>query len=492
MGKYSNRVKKKVLVAGDVMLDIYSSGKVGRISPEAPVPILLREKETVRNVLGGAANVAANIAAAGVRTGVLSVTGCDSYGETLLRGMEKAGIDTDFVLRDEERVTTSKLRYIGQNHQQILRVDTEDDYDIPWEKVQKKLEELKERIDDYCIFLLSDYKKGFLTEEISRYLIALARESHIPVFVDVKQGSYKKYEGAFLMKPNREELGRLTNMPVESEEEMIKASVFLCASAGCQYVLTTLGAEGMALADRSRLVKRVESAAREVYDVTGAGDTSIAYLVLEHARGTDIRRAVEVANHAAGIQVSRIGASVVYPQEVPGVENTAETSKFAGEKIKSLDYYTKDGLKALEEEKKNGKKIVFTNGCFDILHAGHVDYLKKAAALGDLLAVGVNSDASVYRLKGAGRPVNPLEDRIAVLASLEFVDYVIPFGEDTPEKLIREIAPDILVKGGDYQISEIVGADGVKQRGGTVIVMPFVNGKSTTGMIEKIRSGNRE
>ena len=472
---------KKILVAGDIMLDTYRFGKVERISPEAPVPVFL-ETGRGRQTPGGAANAAVNLAAIGIGTDIFSTVGCDENGEILGKLLKEKNVGTQFIFRDSGSTTTNKLRYIGQNNQQILRIDTEDTTDIPACLVRNMLEDIRKKAGEYGLILLSDYKKGFLTEEIAQQLIALGNENQIPVLVDVKDTDYRKYRNAFLLKPNRQELRGIMGMAVGSMEEIKEASCRLCQKAACTYVLTTLGADGMLLVDGEGMIMQAESMAKEVYDVTGAGDTSIAYLAAGLLFGKGITEAVKIANYAAGVQVSKVGTSIVYPEEVKramrGSRNTA------GKKL--LDYYQAGGMKELQEERKKGKKIVFTNGCFDILHAGHVAYLEQAKEMGDILVVGVNSDASVKRLKGNQRPVNPLADRMAVLSALRSVDYVVFFEEDTPFALIEKIVPDILVKGGDYQAADIVGADYVKSHGGMVAVLPFVEGKSTTGLIKNL------
>lgn len=472
---------KKILAAGDIMLDTYHFGRVERISPEAPVPVFL-ETGRVRQTPGGAANVAVNLAAVGIGTDIFSAAGCDRNGELLLRLLEEKGVGTDFISRKEGSTTTNKLRYIGPNHQQILRVDTEEAGDIPTESVSGILEDICKKADEYGLILLSDYKKGFLTEEIARKLILLGKEKQIPVLVDVKDVDYRKYRDAYLLKPNRQELQGMMGMAVESLEEAREASCRLCRLASCSYVLTTLGADGMLLVDAGGVVMQSKSMAKEVYDVTGAGDTSIAYLAAGILSGKDIREAMEIANYAAGVQVSKVGTSIVYPEEVELAMGGALWGR-------RPDDYGGEGLDALRKEKGLGKRIVFTNGCFDILHVGHVSYLRQARAMGDILVVGLNSDSSVKRLKGDGRPMNPLADRAAVLLALEAVDYVIPFGEDTPSRLIEAVRPDVLVKGGDYKAEDIVGADFVKGYGGTVAVLPFVEGKSTTGIIRNLQEG---
>lgn len=464
------------------MLDVYSAGKATRISPEAPVPVLLRKREESKYVLGGAANVAVNLQTTGVNVALFSVVGQDANGKILEKQLADVGINTDYVFQDESRITTTKLRYIGQNNQQLLRVDMEEVWDIQWELVESKLKILKESLHEYSLLVLSDYQKGFLTQKVSQYLIELANTHTIPILVDVKGQQYNKYKGAFLLKPNREELRLLTGMPVDTIEDATKAACCLCGMVGCQYVLATLGVDGMVLSDNKGLVQYERSMAQEVYDVTGAGDTFIAYLAAELAKGTDILEAVKIANYAAGVQVSKTGTSIVYPKEV----FLAMHKYVRRYQSKQLNHYLPNGLQQLEMERNRGKKIVFTNGCFDIIHAGHIVYLNEAADLGDILVIGVNSDESIKRLKGEKRPINQLEDRLLVLASLECVDYVIPFEEDTPLDLIKAVGPDVLVKGADYRTVDIVGADFVESTGGLVTTIPLVEGRSTTDIINRI------
>lgn len=470
---------KKILVVGDVMLDTYHFGQVNRISPEAPVPVFL-ETGSERHVPGGAANVAVNIAAIGVPVDLCTVVGDDENANKLKDLLHERNVDTGLFCTDGKRRTTEKLRYIGPNNQQILRADTEDTSDIAFEVIRSQIGIITSEIEEYGLFLLSDYGKGVLTEEAAQALIRLANENHIPVLVDVKDKSCQKYRNATLLKPNRKELAELTGMCTDTEEAVVAAAEYLCGAASCRYVLTTLGAAGMFLVERGNVTKTVKSAAREVYDVTGAGDTSIAYLAAELALGKDMAEAVEIANYAAGLQVAKVGTSIVYPEEV------ARAMNCAGGDDKRLDFYHAEGLARLKEKQRVGRKVIFTNGCFDILHAGHITYLSEAKRLGDILVVGVNSDASVRRLKGEDRPVNTLEDRLTLLSALECVDYVVMFEEDTPLEIIKKIEPDVLVKGGDYRIDAVVGAREMAARGKEVKVLPFVAGKSTTGIIERM------
>ncbi len=474
---------KKILIAGDVMLDSYHFGEVNRISPEAPVPVFL-EKGNRKYTPGGAGNVAVNVAAIGVPTDIFAVVGQDEYGAILDEQMRDAGIDTELLSARAGYHTISKLRYIGPGNQQILRVDTEDTTEIPSGELEASFAYLEKHANEYGIFVISDYMKGLLSEVTTQRLIDIADQHGIEVLIDVKDRNVAKYRGATLLKPNRKELAELSGCATDTMEHAVQAATELCKKSSCKYVLATLGAEGMILVNTEGLISKIKSVASEVYDVTGAGDTSIAYLAAEMIIGTPVEQAMVVANYAAGVQVSKVGTSIVYPDEVCAAMQ--EDGQATGA---ILDYYSENGLEPIRRLKEQGKRIVFTNGCFDILHVGHISYLKEAKKLGDVLVVGVNSDDSVRRLKGPSRPINPAEDRILVLASLDFVDYVIEFREDTPAELIEQIVPDVLVKGGDYQISEIAGADYVQAQGGVVQVLPFVDGKSTTSIVEKMKKG---
>lgn len=467
---------KYILVVGDVMLDKYYVGDVRRISPEAPVPVFRKKSE--RCVLGGAANVAANLVAANQQVSVMSIVGDDSNGETMRHLFEDMNIDASLV-SCLQRSTTIKTRFLADNNQQILRLDVEDTDAITKQECAELLHQLQERINEFELVLMSDYLKGLLTHEFCQGVIKMAKSNNIPVVIDVKDPKYGKYYGATLLKPNLNELRALTGKKAETEQEIVEAAEELRNRCNCQYVLATLGAKGMVLVgdDEPYFVK---SLAREVYDVSGAGDTTIAYLATCMANGFPIREAVDIANYAAGIQVSKVGTSSVYWQEVRDLISNEDHG--ASHKILSADdvnRFRKDNAQ---------KKIVFTNGCFDILHVGHKRYLQQAATLGDILVVGVNSDASVRRLKGPSRPVNNEQERAEMLSAMGFIDYVVIFDEDTPYELIKKIQPDVLVKGGDYKPEEVVGRDIVEDRGGRLELISFVEGKSTTNIINRINS----
>lgn len=466
---------KNILVIGDVMLDTYYTGDVQRISPEAPVPVFRKRKE--RCVLGGAANVAANLISADQNVSMMAMVGDDDTGAKLKELFAEQGINSDLIL-STNRHTTEKIRFLATNNQQVMRLDIEDTDPLADEDCMKMLDELSKRITSFDIVLVSDYLKGLLTYDFTQGIIRIANQHGIPVVIDIKDTNYEKYSGATLLKPNKKELHDITGMSCETDDEVIAASCKLRDDCRCGYVLTTCGARGMVLVGDGEPYF-IEAYGQEVYDVTGAGDTTIAYLAACLANGYPLRKAMKIANLAAGIQVSKVGTSSVYWYEIR--ERMSEHAGGAVHKIisgKTVKSFRKDHANS---------KIVFTNGCFDILHIGHIRYLQEAASLGDLLIVGLNSDASVKRLKGPLRPINSQAERAEMLGALGFVDYVVIFDEDTPLELIKTIQPDILVKGQDYAPEQVVGKKEVEERGGKLVLVPFVEGKSTTGIIERMK-----
>lgn len=469
--------KKSILVVGDIMLDNYYMGDIKRISPEAPVPVFRKKAE--RSVLGGAANVAANLVAAGQHASIMSIIGDDECGRTLMSLFNEKGVGTQ-LLETTPRQTTQKTRFLAGNNQQVLRLDVEDTSPIEKSLCEKLLAKLQQHIGEFDLILLSDYLKGLLTYDFTHGVIKLANAHQIPVIVDVKDPSVYKYKRATLLKPNQKELHDLTGMPVETNEEIVTAAESLRKQCDNEYVLCTIGAKGMVLVGGGEDPFFLPAEAREVFDVSGAGDTTIAYLAASMANKIGIREAITIANYAAGIQVGKVGTSSVFIHEVREYLSNKDTGSF--HKILSPASLT------TFREDNNGKKVVFTNGCFDILHVGHKRYLEQASALGDVFVIGVNSDASVKRLKGPNRPVNPEQDRMEILSALGFVDYVVLFDEDTPYELIKKVQPDILVKGGDYTVDKVVGRDVVEARGGRVELIPFVDGKSTSNIINKINN----
>lgn len=464
---------KKFLVIGDIMLDRYCSGSIDRISPEAPVPVLRFKGE--KNILGGAANVATNLVGINQNVALLACIGNDEAGAQIRDLLKEYNIDDEMVICEDNRPTTLKMRFVAGN-QQLLRVDDESVAPLSNESQEKILAIYEKRISEFDLVLLSDYMKGVLSYDFTQKLIKIANKNGKKVIVDVKDRNCAKYSGSWLLKPNRKELADLTGMPVTNMDEVVVAMKALKEKAEVSTVLATLSADGMAFLDENNNVIFEKCDSRKVYDVVGAGDTAFAYVAASLSFGFDGKDMLKMANAASSIKITKFGTAVVTIDEVVD-ELFSEVNK-----IQTMDSIAK------VLETKRDKKIVFTNGCFDILHIGHIKYLKEAKAKGDILVLGLNSDASVKRLKGESRPINKQQDRMDMLAEMEFIDYVVLFEEDTPYDLITRVKPDILVKGGDYSVDNIVGADFVRANGGSVEVIPFVEGKSTTNIINAMKA----
>ena len=464
----------KILVIGDLMIDHYLWGECERISPEAPIPIVNIDDENT--VLGGAGNVVNNLVALGAHTDILSVIGdCDIANElgTLLSNIN---VSTNHLVKEKGRLSSKKSRIIA-SHQQVIRYDRESDYDISEKSQQTLFDQYKKILKQYDIVLLSDYGKGVLTDSLTRDLIQEANNLGIKVLVDPKGINYFKYSGAYLLTPNKKEASLATNIDIIDDSSLLRAITQLKEKCSLNVSLITLSENGVAIYDNDLRVH--PTMAREVYDVTGAGDTVLATLGYALSSNYDIDQAVEFANLAAGVVVGKIGSATASIDEINDYKSSLHQS-FSEEHIKTLIE-----IEVLSTKLKDkGKKIVFTNGCFDILHAGHVRYLETAKSFGDILMVGVNSDKSVRTLKGETRPINNQQDRALLIASLEAVDYVIIFNEDTPYELIKAIKPHTLVKGGDYAGQKVVGQDLVSE----LRLVNFIEGKSTTRTIEKIQS----
>jgi D-beta-D-heptose 7-phosphate kinase / D-beta-D-heptose 1-phosphate adenosyltransferase len=467
-----------VLVVGDVMLDRYLIGDTERISPEAPVPVVRVAQAEDR--AGGAANVARNIAHLDGTVCLLGIVGDDADSALLLDILAQDHVRTELLAPPGAR-TISKMRVISR-HQQVVRLDIEEPFSQA--HAAALAERFRELVGDYETIVISDYNKGSLLEVGA--IITAARVAGKRVLVDPKQRDLSVYRGADVITPNLAEF-RAAGGDGSSEEAMLDSARALLREAGIGAMLLTRSEQGMSLITLDEHT-RYPAEVLEVSDVTGAGDTVIATLGTLLSAGFDLAEAAWAANMAAGIVVGKVGAATVSPEELATRLSRSWSMKTGG-------YHpTADqSLQHIEYARNKGERIVFTNGCFDILHAGHVRYLAHARALGDRLVVGLNSDASVQRLKGAERPVNSFEDRAEVLLGLAGVDWVIPFGDDpkdndTPERLIRRIRPQVLVKGGDYTPDTIVGADIVRAQGGEVVVVPLVEGRSTTGVIARLRS----
>jgi len=459
------------------MLDHYVYGAVERVSPEAPIPVLRVERET--RTLGGAGNVLRNLHALGARGSLVSVVGDDAPGHEVNRLVAELGDTESQLLVEKGRQTTLKTRYIAGN-QQMLRADRESVAPVGRYVRADLLRVVEQALPDHAVLVLSDYAKGVLGDGVAGALIETARRVGRPVVVDPKGTDYAPYRGASLLKPNRRELALATRLPVGGEGEVVAAARRLIADCELGAVLVSLSQDGMILVEAGGGVHPLPAAAREVFDVSGAGDTVIATLAAALAGGLGRLEAARLANLAAGIVVGKIGTAVAHAAEI--AEAASRGADALAGKVQALPR----ALDQIARWRHRGHAIGFTNGCFDLLHPGHVSLIEQARAACDRLVLGLNSDASVRRLKGEGRPVQPEAARAAVLASLAAVDLVVVFGEDTPAELIAAIRPDILVKGADYRIEEVVGADLVQSWGGKVVLADLQPGHSTTATIRRI------
>ena len=462
-----------ILVIGDLMIDHYLWGSCDRISPEAPVQVVDIAKETT--VLGGAGNVINNLNTLGAKVSVSSVIGDDDNGVELLEMLNDINVNTKNIIVQSERKTSKKSRVIAVS-QQIIRYDNESKEDIDKVSIEKILESLADDITSYDIIILSDYGKGILTSELSQGIIKLAKSKDIKVLVDPKGSDFTKYKGSYLLTPNKKEAMLATNIVIKDKVTLEQALIKLKDECDLGISLVTLSEDGIAIYDEE--LKKFPTVAKEVFDVTGAGDTVIASIAFALSAKKSIEETASFANLAAGVVVGKIGSATVSIDEIEEYEASLHKST-SDAHIKSFE----DIGTIVKRYHANGKKVVFTNGCFDILHVGHVKYLQIAKSFGDILIVGLNSDESVSRLKGPTRPVNIAEDRAYLLAALEAVDFVVPFSEDTPYNLIKMIKPDTLVKGGDYEGKTVIGTEFATQ----LKLVDFVDGKSTTKTIQKIQ-----
>lgn len=463
----------KILVIGDLMIDHYLWGSCERISPEAPVQIVDIARETT--VLGGAGNVINNLKALGADVGVSSVVGDDDNGSELVQLLKSIGVDVGNIIIQHGRKTSKKSRVIAAS-QQILRYDKESKDEIGDSSVTNILNSLSGTISKYDAVILSDYGKGVLTDELCQGVIKLSNKEGVKVLVDPKGSNYSKYSGAYLLTPNKKEAMLATKIEIKDKASLREALLKMKKEADLAISLITLSEDGIATYDDD--MKIFPTVAKEVFDVTGAGDTVIASIAFALSADKNIEEACKFANLAAGVVVGKIGSATVTLDEIEEYEATLHKST-SDAHIKSFD----EIRAVVERYRASGKKVVFTNGCFDILHVGHVKYLQIAKSFGDVLIVGLNSDASVSRLKGPTRPVNIAEDRAYLLAALEAVDFVVPFEDDTPYELIKMIKPDTLVKGGDYKGKDVVGTEFATE----LKLVDFVDGKSTTKTIQRIK-----
>lgn len=465
--------KARVLVVGDVMLDRYWVGPTGRISPEAPVPVVRINQ--IEDRPGGAANVALNIATLGGQVQLAGLVGEDDTATALTRGVQALGVEPRW-LTVADKPTITKLRVLSRN-QQLIRLDFEESFDKSHS--QALLSQVEASLSGVDVVVLSDYAKGAIAEPAD--FIAHARSKGVKVLVDPKGSDFSRYRGAYLLTPNMSEFEAVVGT-VTSEADLVEKAHKLLKDLALDALLVTRSEKGMTLITPDAPELHIPTVAREVYDVTGAGDTVISALATAIAAGAELSQACAIANTAAGVVVGKLGTSTVSRIEL--IEALKSHQGESGVGVVNEDQL----VYALEQAKLRGERVVMTNGCFDILHAGHVSYLAQAKALGDRLIVAVNDDESVRRLKGDGRPVNSVDRRMAVLAGLASVDWVVPFSEDTPQRVIARLLPDLLVKGGDYKVEDIAGGAEVIANGGQVKVLGFEDGVSTTAIIQNIMS----
>ena len=468
---------RTALVIGDLMLDRYLIGEVERISPEAPVPVVLLKQENER--AGGAANVAANLSLLGIRTTMAGIIGDDAEGRALLDMLRELNIDSAIVT-SQQRPSVTKTRILG-GHQQMMRLDkesrlafTESENNALHEQVSQAIAQKPD------VIILSDYAKGVLSDALCQAVIAQAKALGIPVLVDPKGRDYTKYQGATALTPNKKETSEACGIDAMDTDRLLQAAADLRDHLGLKFLAVTRGEEGISLLEQNETI-HIPAAAKQVFDVSGAGDTVIATLAAGLVHGLSHRQAFELANIAAGIVVGKVGTVPVNREELLA-ELISQDSVEQADKICELETL----LGRVRQWRQQKKRIVFTNGCFDLLHAGHVTYLEAARKTGDKLILGLNTDRSVSALKGPSRPVIHEADRARVLAALEAVDAVILFDEDTPLQLIDAIRPDVIVKGSDYSEDQVVGGKEVKSWGGKVALIDIVPGRSTSNIIEKL------
>jgi D-beta-D-heptose 7-phosphate kinase/D-beta-D-heptose 1-phosphate adenosyltransferase len=465
-----------VLVVGDLMLDEYVYGAIDRISPEAPVGILSWNSQ--RLSLGGAANVGNNLAGLGCQVFLAGVVGQDHAADELLRLAKQSGMNTDGIVI-EDRPTTLKTRVIGHG-QQVLRIDKETRSELSQSSAARLLDFVQKRLPLVDGVVLSDYAKGVLGPGICKSVIDMASAGGRPVLVDPKGDDFSKYREASLLTPNKGELGRAAQMPVGNEDEIRKAIARLFSQTGCEAILVTRSEEGMSLYAKTGDETHIQTEARDVFDITGAGDTVISMIARVFFAGHELKAAARLANVAAGIKVGKFGAAAVSIDEISAWIRQRENA--SRQKLVELS----QAKQLVSLARSQGRKIVFTNGCFDLLHAGHVQLLQKAKALGHVLIVAINDDESVRQLKGNGRPLISALDRARIIAALEPVEYVIMFSDLTPLRLIEELKPDVLVKGGNYSLEEVVGRQEVEKYGGRVALIPPIDTQSSSKIIKEI------
>ncbi|GAB4341622.1 MAG: D-glycero-beta-D-manno-heptose-7-phosphate kinase [Candidatus Abyssubacteria bacterium] len=471
-----------IVVVGDLMLDLYVWGAVERVSPEAPVQVLKVESEEPRP--GGAGNVAANLAALGARVFCCGITGDDANGRRLVQLLKNLKVDTSGILKDKTRPTTVKTRMIAHG-QQLLRVDRETAQWLDESLQTAMLERITGLLPKMDALLISDYGKGAIPDSLISRVIALCNEHGKPVLVDpARQRDYRCYKGCTVLKPNKNEAAEASGIDIHDNASLQRAGARLRKMTGARDVVITQGAEGLTILGKTTGPVHVTGLARPVFDITGAGDTVLSLLGYVLAVGGTIDEAAHIANVAASIVVGKVGAAAVTKGEI--IRELLGLRHIASHKVKSFE----EIATICKEHRRRRQKVVFTNGCFDLLHVGHVKLFQFAKNNGEVLVVGLNSDASVRKLKGAGRPVLTQDERAFILSAIEQVDYIVIFGDDTPLRLIRAVRPDVLVKGADYTKDTVVGRDFVESYGGRVELAPLVEGTSSSGIMSRIINGS--
>tara|TARA_B110000008_G_scaffold61680_1_gene61468 strand:- start:4378 stop:5799 length:1422 start_codon:yes stop_codon:yes gene_type:complete len=463
----------KILVIGDLIVDQYLWGSCDRISPEAPVQVINIDHET--ELLGGAGNVVNNLKTLGAQVDVISVIGNCEISNKLINLLDKTKVETKYLITQKNRISSRKSRIIA-SQQQVVRFDSESSDDIDNLSQNKVINTFTSLVKDYDVVLLSDYGKGILTNQLTKSLIDIANKQNKKVLVDPKGEDYLKYKDAYLLTPNKIEASLATKINIIDDASLAEAIIELKSMCNLDKSIITLSENGIAIYDNKLRIH--PTTAKEVFDVTGAGDTVLASLGFAIACGYDIDESVEFANLAGGVVVGKIGSATATLNEI--IEYESSLNKSSSEKHIKTQIEIE---KISQDLRSKGKKIVFTNGCFDLLHSGHVSYLESAKKFGDILIIGLNSDRSVTSLKGKDRPINMQKNRAYILAALEVVDYVVIFDEDTPYELINTIKPHILVKGADYKDKEVVGQDLVNE----LKLVDFVDGQSSSKTIEKIK-----
>lgn len=477
----NNWKRKRAIVVGDVMLDRLTYGDAERLTADAPVPVLAVRKREHRP--GGAANVCQDLIALGCDVTLLTVIGADHDGDLLLKELSAWGIDTTYVIKDPTRPTTIKESLIGlaqhRHPQKMFRLDTESRDTISSEIAQQLKSNFEAALSAADVVAIEDYNKGLCTEEVCQGVIASARKHAVPVLIDPAAISdFTKYAGCNAITPNRTEAERATGLNVDSGARSLAEK--LQNDLNCEAVVLTLDKDGALLLERNSCPLEIPTVAREVYDVTGAGDMVLAALCGATSNGFPWKEAVELANIAAGMEVEVFGVQPIALEQLHS--EVLRRASGSSRKIRSVEHARIE----IKAARRDGKRIVFTNGCFDVLHAGHIRLLRDARAFGDLLVVGINSDASISRLKGPERPVNHLDDRLDVLSELESIDLLVPFEDDTPVQLLEILKPDVLCKGADYSIDQVVGGDFVQSYGGSVQLIEVLKGRSSTRTIERV------